>query len=74
MGHYLQELIRKHKAGIPLGIFSVCSANGFVLESLLEFCRKHDQAVLIEATSNQVNQYGATPAWCPEFLWSLWQV
>ncbi|HOM00691.1 MAG TPA: class II D-tagatose-bisphosphate aldolase, non-catalytic subunit, partial [Limnochordia bacterium] len=65
MGHYLRELIQKHKAGIRLGIFSVCSANEFVLESLLEFGRKHDQAVLIEATSNQVNQYGGYTGMVP---------
>ncbi|HAN94648.1 MAG TPA: D-tagatose-bisphosphate aldolase, class II, non-catalytic subunit [Firmicutes bacterium] len=65
MGHYLRELIQKHKAGISLGIFSVCSANEFVLESLLEFGRKHDQAVLIEATSNQVNQYGGYTGMVP---------
>lgn len=58
MGHYLQELIKRHKEETPQGIFSVCSANEFVIESLLEFGKQHDQVVLLEATSNQVNQYG----------------
>ena len=57
-GHYLQELISSHKKGTPQGICSACSANEFVIESLLEFGKKHDQVVLLEATSNQVNQYG----------------
>ena len=58
MGHYVRELLQKHKAGIRLCSFSVCSANEFVLESLLEFGRKHDQAGVSEASIYHVNQYG----------------
>ena len=55
MAHYLQELVRRHKAGHPQGIFSVCSANEFVIEALLEYGKQNDLAVLVEATCNQVN-------------------
>ncbi|HPT82369.1 MAG TPA: class II D-tagatose-bisphosphate aldolase, non-catalytic subunit [Limnochordia bacterium] len=75
MSHYLQELIRGYKAGIPQGIFSVCSANGFVLESLLEFAQRSDQVALVEATSNQVNQFGGYTGMKPkdfaQFVWDL---
>lgn len=58
MSHYLQQLIAKHKKEAPQGIFSVCSANEYVIEALFEFGKRHEQVVLLEATSNQVNQYG----------------
>lgn len=74
-GHYLQDVVRKQKAGIPLGIYSVCSANAFVIEAALEHGKKHDLMVLIEATSNQVNQYGGytgmTPADFIEFVGAI---
>jgi|694.fasta_scaffold87518_3 D-tagatose-1,6-bisphosphate aldolase subunit GatZ/KbaZ len=37
---------------------SFCTCNIFVLKSLLNFCKKKKLPVLIETTSNQVNQYG----------------
>ena len=65
MAHYLQELIRRYKAGTPQGIFSVCSANEFVIEALLEFGKKHGEVVLVEATCNQVNQFGGYTGMAP---------
>ena len=41
-----------------VGITSVCSAHPFVIEAALEQARAGDQVVLIEATSNQVDQFG----------------
>jgi len=61
----LQELVKRHKAGNPQGIFSVCSANEFVIEALLEFGKKHNEVVLVEATSNQVNQFGGYTGMTP---------
>ena len=37
---------------------SFCTSNIFVLKSLLNFCKKKNLPVLVETTSNQVNQYG----------------
>ncbi|MGI6149326.1 MAG: class II D-tagatose-bisphosphate aldolase, non-catalytic subunit [Firmicutes bacterium] len=65
MAHYLQELVRRHKAGHPQGIFSVCSANEFVIEALLEYGKQNDLAVLVEATCNQVNQFGGYTGLAP---------
>jgi D-tagatose-1,6-bisphosphate aldolase subunit GatZ/KbaZ len=65
VAHYLQELIRRYKAGTPQGIFSVCSANEFVIEALLEFGKKHGEVVLVEATCNQVNQFGGYTGMAP---------
>ena len=52
------QLIRRHKSGEAVGIYSVCSAHPRVLESALLLAKARHSAVLIEATSNQVNQFG----------------
>ena len=55
---YFLELVKRQKAGSDDGICSICSANAFVIEAAMEFGLTHGCAVLIEATANQVNQYG----------------
>ena len=54
MSHPLDTVARSGTAGIT----SVCSAHPFVIEAALEQGRAGDQVVLIEATSNQVDQFG----------------
>lgn len=54
----MQDLITRHKAGEQAGICSVCSAHPLVIEAALRFDLNTERKVLIEATSNQVNQYG----------------
>lgn len=56
--HYLLSVVEKQKRGIAQGVFSVCSANEFVIEAALEFGKEKNTTILIEATSNQVNQFG----------------
>lgn len=60
----------KH-AGIP----SFCTANGLVIEACLKQAMRHDDYVLIEATANQVNQYGGytgmKPADFREFVYAI---
>ena len=53
------DLVARHKAGARCGIFSVCSAHPLVIEATFRHAQRHATAfVLIEATSNQVNQDG----------------
>jgi D-tagatose-1,6-bisphosphate aldolase subunit GatZ/KbaZ len=52
------ELVRRHKSGAAVGIFSVCSAHPLVLEAALRLAHRAGGVALIEATSNQVNQDG----------------
>jgi len=53
------DLIARHKAGEPCGIFSVCSAHPLVIEAAFRDARRSGAPfALIEATSNQVNQEG----------------
>ena len=54
----LCALVEKRKNGIFSGIPSFCSANKLVIEAILEQSKRFDDKVLIEATSNQVNQFG----------------
>jgi D-tagatose-1,6-bisphosphate aldolase subunit GatZ/KbaZ len=52
------DLVRRHKSGDPVGIYSVCSAHALVLEAALRLAHCTESVALIEATSNQVNQDG----------------
>lgn len=56
--HPLFEILDKQKKGIAKGICSVCSANEFVLEAAMLNAKKNSDYLLIEATCNQVNQFG----------------
>lgn len=52
------EIIQNRKVGKLRGIYSVCSANEYVIEAAFHRAIKNNQYVLIEATANQANQYG----------------
>lgn len=56
--HPLFNILEKQKQGIPKGICSVCSANEFVLEATMKKGKNTGDYILIEATCNQVNQFG----------------
>lgn len=56
--HPLQKIIEDRKKGIKTGIVSVCSANRFVVEASMHRAKKENTFVLVEATANQVNQFG----------------
>lgn len=75
MENPLKRMLKKRKAGICCGMPSYCTANALVLEAVLEQAKRFDGAVLIEATSNQVNQYGGytgmQPADYREFVFSI---
>lgn len=52
------DLVRRHRAGDAIGVYSVCSAHPLVLETAVKLARQTGALALIEATSNQVNQDG----------------
>jgi D-tagatose-1,6-bisphosphate aldolase subunit GatZ/KbaZ len=54
----LRDLVRRHRAGERVGITSVCSAHPLVLQAAVEHAQETGGTVLIEATSNQVDQDG----------------
>ncbi len=55
---YFKQLISEQKNGNNMAICSICSANNKVIEAAMEIGRDNDEMVLIEATANQVNQFG----------------
>jgi D-tagatose-1,6-bisphosphate aldolase subunit GatZ/KbaZ len=54
----LLDIVRRHKRGEAVGIYSVCSAHPRVLQAALRFAQRTGGIAVIEATSNQVNQDG----------------
>jgi len=54
----LLQIVANHKDGIPTGIYSICSANKFVIEAAIAQAKIDKTSVCIESTSNQVNQFG----------------
>jgi D-tagatose-1,6-bisphosphate aldolase subunit GatZ/KbaZ len=66
------DIVRAHRSGLPVGIASVCSAHPLVIEAALREARISGESVLIESTSNQVNQFGGytglTPAQFRDFV------
>ena len=54
----LIDLVKRHKQGAPVGIPSICSANRLVLEAAMHLAAEYGEPLLIEATCNQVNQFG----------------
>ena len=62
----LLSLIERHKQGNATGIYSVCSAHPLVLEAAIKQAAQDNQLVLIEATSNQVNQFGGYTGMTPK--------
>lgn len=54
----MRNIIEKRQKGIPCGIPSFCTANPLVVEACLQQGIRFNDNVLIEATANQVNQFG----------------
>jgi D-tagatose-1,6-bisphosphate aldolase subunit GatZ/KbaZ len=54
----IRDVVARHKAGRSVGVYSACSAHPLVIEAALKYVRRQSGPVLIEATSNQVNQDG----------------
>ena len=62
----LRQIIARNRAGEAVAIPSVCTAHAEALEASLTLAEDLDQPIVVEATSNQVNQDGGytglTPA------------
>ena len=54
----LTEIVERQKRGYASGVYAVCTANQFVIQTALEKGLNDHSFVLIESTCNQVNQYG----------------
>lgn len=58
MNDAFQDVLDRHRGGAAVGITSVCSASPLVLQAACEQAADDGAAVLVEATSNQVDQFG----------------
>jgi len=54
----LLDIVARHKTGEHVGVYSLCSAHPQVIECALREAQSFDAPLLVEATSNQVNQFG----------------
>ncbi|NLM86855.1 MAG: class II D-tagatose-bisphosphate aldolase, non-catalytic subunit [Clostridiales bacterium] len=58
MSKRLKGLVKRHKRGEHVGVYSVCSANEQVIRASLKYAKEKGTFALIESTANQVNQFG----------------
>ncbi|MDT0639535.1 tagatose-bisphosphate aldolase subunit KbaZ [Citrobacter werkmanii] len=72
---HLTKMVEQHKRGKANGIYAVCSAHPIVLEAAICYAHANHTPLLIEATSNQVDQFGGytgmTPADFRSFVCGL---
>ena len=54
----LKQWVREYKTGRAAAICSICSSHPLVIEAAIDKSVQDGSTVLIEATANQVNQYG----------------
>jgi D-tagatose-bisphosphate aldolase class II non-catalytic subunit len=65
----LRELIERNRAGVAVALPSVCSSHPHVIEASALLARQYGKPLLVEATSNQVNQFGGyTGMRAPDFI------
>ena len=76
--HALEEvlaILRRNRGGEVVGVYSVCSANPLVLEAAMMQALRDRVPLLVEATANQVNQYGGytgiLPCEFPAYVMSI---
>jgi len=61
----IEGIVRRHRAGEAVCVYSVCSSHPLVLRAAMRQAFEDDSALLIEVTSNQVDEFadytGRTP-------------
>jgi D-tagatose-1,6-bisphosphate aldolase subunit GatZ/KbaZ len=62
----LLDTVDRHKSGEAVGIYSVCSAHPLVIEASVLQVLDDDGYLLVEATSNQVDQFGGYTGMKPQ--------
>ena len=71
----VQQIIAAHRRGEPAGLYSVCCSHPSVLRAAMRVAADYDTVLLVEATSNQVDQFGGytgmTPAAFRDYVHNL---
>ena len=69
MTHRIKEIIRRNRAGVVTALPSVCTAHPDVLAASMMLAGAQGAPLIVEATSNQVNQFGGYTGMRPaEFI------
>ncbi len=72
---HLTHMVEQHKQGHANGIYAVCSAHPLVLEAAIRYAHTQNTPLLIEATSNQVDQFGGYTGMTPaDFRGAVYQL
>ena len=66
MSDLLLDTVEKHKSGEAVGVYSVCSSHPLVIEASVLQVLGEDGYLLVEATSNQVDQFGGYTGMKPQ--------
>lgn len=66
MSELLTNMIQAHSLDNSIGIYSICSANEHALKAAMCYAKNESIPLLIEATSNQVDQFGGYTGMTPE--------
>ncbi len=65
----IRDILQANRRGENTGIYAICSAHPLVIEAAIEQAKLDETPVLIEATANQVNQFGGYTGMLPaDFL------
>ncbi len=71
----LADILQENRRGNAIGVYAICSANRFVLEAAMLQARHDGSLLLVESTSNQVNQFGGytgqTPGQFASFIGTI---
>ncbi|MDL2353760.1 MAG: D-tagatose-bisphosphate aldolase, class II, non-catalytic subunit [Pseudomonadota bacterium] len=62
----VQQVIAAHRRGEAAGLYSVCCSHPTVLRAAMRVAAAYDTVLLVEATSNQVDQFGGYTGMTPE--------
>ena len=65
-----QKFKKQLNLGEQVGITSICSANSFVIEAAMLHAKENNYSLLIESTSNQVDQFGGYTGMTPEMFYN----
>lgn len=67
----LLQMVQRHKKGEATGVYSVCSSHPLVIEASMQHVLKRGETLVLEATSNQVNQDGGYTGMQPKDFCAL---
>lgn len=62
----MENILLKLNNKRPVGVYSVCTANGPVIKASIEYAKANNSILILEATANQVNQFGGYTGMKPE--------